>query len=204
MLRSRVRLCGGTFVVRLQNTMSPNVEELVSQAHDAWELFEFEQAAELFEAAAVAEKRAAATRGPFALADQSFSHRLRAAVCRWDLGRFEDARDTLRESLTFDWKAARLWSDRHVGEMAFCRFLMEKAAAGDREGFIELWKTATARGEELSLSFPFAIPHQKQLIRACTTLGFIEGSKQVLGRIDPKRLKSDHELQMLAAQVARE
>jgi len=184
--------------------MSPNVEELVSQAHDAWGLFELEHAAELFEAAAVAEKSAAATRAPFALADQSFSYRLRAAVCRWDLGRFDEARQTLRESLTFDWKAARLWSDRHVGEMAFCRFLMEKAAAGDREGFIGLWRTATAKGEELSLPFPFAIPHQKQLIRACVMLGFKEGSQQVLNRIDPKRLNSDHELQMLAAQVARE
>jgi hypothetical protein len=35
-------------------------------------------------------------------------------------------------------------------------------------------------------------------------LGFKEGSQQVLNRIDPKRLNSDHELQMLAAQVARE
>jgi tetratricopeptide (TPR) repeat protein len=133
--------------------MSPNVEELVSQAHEAWELFELEQAAELFEAAAVAEKHAAATRGPFALADQSFSFRLRAAVCRWDLGRFDEARQILRESLTFDWKAARLWSDRHVGEMALCRFLMEKTAAGDHEGFIELWRAATARGEELVCRF---------------------------------------------------
>src|SRR5262249_13986793 len=112
--------------------MSVNVEELASQAHDAWELSLLEQAAELFEAAAVAEQRAAAKRGPFALADQSFSYRLRAAVCRWDAGQFEEARPTLRESLTFDWKAARLWSDRHTSEWSFCRFLMEQAAAGDR------------------------------------------------------------------------
>src|SRR5262249_15970965 len=169
--------------------------------HAAWELFELEQAAELFEAAAVAEKQAAASRGPFALADQSFSYRLRAAVCRWDLGRFEEARGTLPQAVTYGWKATRLWSDRHVGEMAFCRFLMEKAATGDPDGFIELWNTATARGEQLSLPFPFAIPHQKQMIRACVTLGFKEGAQQILKRLDPKRLQSDHELQMLAAQA---
>lgn len=181
--------------------MSTTIDRLVSQAYAAWEISELEQAAELFEAAAEAENHAAASRGPFALADQSFSYRFRAAICQWDLGRFDEARGVLSESLTFDWKSARLWSDRYVVEMAFCRFLMERAATGDREGFIELWKTATARGEQLSQPFPFMVPHQKQLIRACLTLGFKDGSQQVLKRIDPKWLRTDHELQMLAAEA---
>lgn len=179
------------------------IDELVTRAHAAWDLLELEQAAEFFEAAAVVEKEAAAVRGPFALADQSFSYRVRAAVCLWDSGHFDEARKTLLESLVWDWKAARLWSDRHIGEMAFCRFLMEKAAAGDRDGFLALWEKATARGDELILPFPFAVPHQKQLLRACVSLGFSEGCQQVLKRIDPKRLKADHELQILAAEAAR-
>ena len=128
---------------------------------------------------------------------------MRAAMCQWDVGRFDDARDTFHEALAFDWTAARLWGDRYVGESAFCRFLMEKAAAGDRDGFLELWKAATAKGEELNLPFPFATPHQKQLLVACVALGFAEGSQQALMRIDPKRIQSDHELQVLAALVAR-
>jgi hypothetical protein len=59
-----------------------------------------------------------------------------------------------------------LWGDRRDTENAFTRLLMEKAAAGDRSGFLALWKLATAKGEELSVAFPFMIPHQKQLLRA--------------------------------------
>jgi hypothetical protein len=181
-----------------------NVDDLVSQARAAWELFELERAAELFEAAAEAEAVAASKRGPFALPDQSFPHRVRAAVCRWDLGEFERARKVLLEALSFDWKAARIWGDRRDTEMAFTRLLMEKAAAGDRSGFVALWELATARGDELDVPFPFLIPHQKQLLRACARLAFLEGTRQIIARIDPKRLKADHELQMLVSEADRQ
>src|SRR6478672_1882136 len=98
-----------------------NIDDHVSQAHAAWDLFELERAAELFEAAADAEIVAASKRGPFALPDQSFLHRVRAAVCRWDLGDFARGRAVLLEALSFDWKAARLWGDRRDTEMAFTR-----------------------------------------------------------------------------------
>lgn len=181
-----------------------NIDDLVSQAHAAWDLLELERAAELFEAAAEAEAAAASNRGPFALPDQSFLHRLRGAVCRWDLGEFERARKVLLAALSFDYKGARLWGDRRDAEKAFTRLLMEKAAAGDRSGFVALWKLATARGDELSVPFPSVIPHQKQLLRACASLAFPEGTRQIVARIDPKRLKADHELQMLVTQAERQ
>jgi hypothetical protein len=53
------------------------------------------------------------------------------------------------------------------------------------------------------LPFPFVVPHQKQLLRACVNLEFQEGCHQISERIDPKRLKVDHELQMLKAQADR-
>ncbi len=42
------------------------IDELVTRAQAAWDLQELEHAAELFEAAAVAEKEVAATRSPSA------------------------------------------------------------------------------------------------------------------------------------------
>lgn len=176
------------------------VDDLVTQAYAAWDLLELERAAELFEAAAVAESDAASKRGPFALPDHSFVYRLRAAVCLWDLGSFEAARKTLLEALVFDWKTARLWGDRRDTEMAFVRLLMEKAANADRTGFIALWKSASNKGEQLAVPFPFVIPHQKQLLRACVNLDFKDGCRQIRSRIDPKRLRADHELQMLVGQ----
>lgn len=182
-----------------QLTMLP-VDDLATQAYAAWDLLEYERAAELFEAAAVAEADAASKRGPFASPDHSFVYRLRAAVCFWDLGRFEAARKTLLEALVFDWKTARLWGDRRDTEMAFVRLLMEKAANNDRSGFIALWKLATDKGEQSAVPFPFVILHQKQLLRACVNLDFKDGCRQIKLRIDPKRLKADHELQLLVGQ----
>jgi tetratricopeptide (TPR) repeat protein len=179
------------------------IDDLVSQAHAAWDLFELERAAKLFEAAAVAEKEAAAQRAPFARPDQSFLYRLRAALCLWDLGCHEQARNILLEAVAFDWKTARLWGDRRDTERAFARLLMEKAAAGDRDGFIDLWQLASRRGAELNVPFPLVIPHEKQLLRACVSLEFEDGCLQIMERIDPKRLKADHELQMLKAQAER-
>jgi hypothetical protein len=176
------------------------VDDLVTQAYAAWDLLELERAAEFFDSAAVAEADAASKRGPFALPDHSFVYRLRSAVCLWDLGRFDAARKTLLEALVFDWKTARLWGDRRDTEMAFVRLLMEKAANADRSGFIALWKLATDKGEQLAVPFPFVIPHQKQLLRACVILDFKDGCRQIRSRIDPKRLKADHELQMLVGQ----
>jgi hypothetical protein len=64
--------------------MSPNVEELVSQAHNAWELFELEQAAELFEAAAVAEKHAGRQNASVSRACRELG-RIGTASCGWTL-----------------------------------------------------------------------------------------------------------------------
>ena len=177
-------------------------DDLATQAYAAWELIELEQAADLFEAAAEAEAHAASNRGPFALPDQSFLHRLRGALCRWDSGDFERARKVLLAALSFDYKGARLWGDRMDAEKAFTRLLMEKAVTGDRVGFIALWKAATVRGDELSMPFPTAVPHQKRLLCACASLSFTEGWKQIAERIDPKHLAADHELQMLIAQTS--
>jgi hypothetical protein len=182
--------------------MSP-IQELLSQAHAAWDLFELERAAELFETAAEAESVAAGNRSAFALPDQSFLYRVRAAICRWDAGEFERARGVLLEALSFDWKAARLWGDRRDTEWAFTRLLLERAATGDRDSFVALWKVATARGDELSVPFPTVIPHQKRLLRACACIAYQEGIQQIIARIDPKRLPADHELQMLVADARR-
>jgi len=179
------------------------IDDVASQAYTAWDLFEFERAAELFELAATLEKEAATERGPFAQPDQSFLFRLRGALCHWDSGSFERARKTLLDALVFDWKAARLWGDRRDTEKAFTRLLMERASASDHVGFVSLWQLATGRGEELNLPFPFVVPHQKQLLRACVSLGFHQGCRQIIERIDPKRLKVDHELQMLKAEADR-
>ena len=174
-----------------------NADEIASQAYEAWELLELDRASELFSKAAKLESSAAQARVTFASPDRSFLYELRSAICAWDSGERDCSRTTLLQALTFDWKGARMWGDRRDTEMAFVRLLLEQSILGHVSEFIALWKLATARGEELSVPFPFTTPHQKKLLIACRELKFVDGCRQVVSRIDPKRLKTDHELQLL-------
>src|SRR5262245_53961977 len=176
-----------------------SIKEIVGQAHAAWELKELEVAAELFRKAAAAEGRAAARRAAFASADRSFSYAIRSAICLWDCGRHTEARPVLEQALTFDWTSARLYSDRHMTEWAFARLLVERVADQDRPGFLSLWQRATLRGEQLALPFPSIL--QKTLLNACMSLTSVEGCQQIIGLINPKQLRRDHELRLLHSQA---
>ena len=73
---------------------------------------------------------------------QSFSHRVRAALCLCECGRIDDARTILNAALDFDWRAARRWGDRHDTEKCFAALLMNLAARGESKEFVSLWKRA--------------------------------------------------------------
>ena len=180
-----------------------DADDVAREAYAAWELHEYEQAADLFYHAAELEREAASRRGPDAAPDQSFLHRFRAGLCLWELGRFDQARPVLLEATAFDYKAARLWGDRHDAEKSFARLLMECAARSDRERFAALWRQATARGDQLSFPFPSIIPHQKQLLVASMSLNFREGCEQVLRQLDREAVRRDNELSVLKAQAER-
>ena len=85
-----------------------------------------------------------------------------------------------------------MWGDRRDTEMAFVRLLLEQSILGHVSEFIALWKLATARGEELSVPFPFTTPHQNKQQIPCRELKIDEGSRHLVSRIDPNRLKNDH------------
>ena len=180
-----------------------DIDSLVTEAHDCWELGDHAQAAALFFEAARLESEAAAKRGAFAKADQSFLYRARAAYCLWDAGQFDKARPILTEVTSFDWKRAGLWADRHDTEKAFSRLILEAAAAADLRGFSELWHTATARCGEINWLFPKIVPNQKKLLQAAMALGQTDACRQILERIDAKFLSKDHELQVLRMQAKR-
>ena len=176
-------------------------DDVAGEAHAAWELQEYEQAAELFSRAAGLERDAASRRGPYAAPDQSFLHRFRAALCLWELGRFDEARPVLLEATEFDYKAATLWADRRDAEWAFARLIMERAASNDCDGFTRLWLRATTRGEELSFPFPSIITHQKQLLTASMSLGCRACCEQILGQLNATLVRRDNELKVLKAQA---
>jgi hypothetical protein len=165
------------------------------------EVLEFERAAELFGIAEEMERKAANARGPFAKPDQSFLHRVRVGICLWDAGRFDAARPILEDVTTFDFKAARLWSDRHDTEKAFARLLMELAANGDTSKFLTMWNRATNRGEQIDWPFPSIIPYQKQLILATMSLGLKEPCKQILRRLNSSYVSKDPELCLTRSQA---
>ncbi|MBI1891275.1 MAG: hypothetical protein HYS18_11545 [Burkholderiales bacterium] len=177
------------------------LEQIESEAYSAWELRDYDLAAELFFKAELLEKEVASKRGPFSKPDSSFLYRARGAFCLWDGGNFDAARPLLIEITKFDWKNAKLWSDRHSTEKAYARLLSEVAATKNRDGFKLLWQSATARGEELSYPFPTIVPHQKQFIHTAIAFGLPDICKQILGRLDPKFIKKDHELQLLKSQA---
>src|SRR5262245_8289557 len=178
-----------------------SIKKIAGQAHAAWELKELEVAAELFRKAAIMEQQVAARRAAFASPDKSFSYAIRSAICLWDCGRHTEARPVFERALTFDWMAARLYSDRHTTEWAFARLLVERAEDQDRPGFLSLWQRATLRGEQLARPFPSIIPLQKTLLNACMSLMFVEGCQQIISLINPKQLSKDHELRLLHSQA---
>src|ERR1051326_1881565 len=117
-----------------------DVHDVASQANAAWDLFEFVRATELFDLGASMESESAAKRPPFALPDQRFGYRLRAAFCRWDSGSFENARKTLLDALTFDWKQSRLWGEWHdddVDEDTTPAPRVVSAGQGSYEAYLE-------------------------------------------------------------------
>jgi hypothetical protein len=132
-------------------------DELASEAHIQWDLLEYAAAADLFLQAAEIESADAKRRSKWAAPDRWFLLRMQAAFCQWSNGDFDVARPTLLEALDFDWRAARLWGDRHFGEKAFASLLLEIAATNDAARFTQLWDWATKRGEELQYPFPTAI-----------------------------------------------
>ena len=87
---------------------------LVRKAHEAWDLLEHETAAKLFHEAAKVETEEAAGRSKYALADQTMAYEVRAGICYFKAGMRDHALPFLEKAISFDWKAARLWSDRHL------------------------------------------------------------------------------------------
>lgn len=178
-----------------------SIDDVESEAYEAWELQDYERAAKLFFVAADLEAEAAAKRHFAAKPDQSFIYRVRAALCLWDGGIFESARPILNEALIFDWKRNRLWGDRHDSEKAVTRLLMEKAVEGDSVGFVELWRVASDRGEAIEFPFPTVVPHQKQLLIAALQFKLTEVCRQILGRINSEYLRKHNDLRILKAQA---
>jgi hypothetical protein len=179
-----------------------NADNIASDAHAAWELKQFDEAAMLFLAAARVEAEEARTRGPWARPDSSLLYAARAAFCLWEGGRTEDARPMLETVARLDFKALRMWGDRRDASTAFTYLLLESAAAGERSRFGELWREATDRCRSIDVVFPYARPQKRMLIAACIEMGHVAGVRQIVAGLDRESL-TDPELKLAADRATR-
>jgi hypothetical protein len=177
-------------------------DDIASSAYAAWELQQFDEAAQLFLAAAQAEADAAKTRGPWAAPDRSLLHAARSAFCLWEGGKNEEARPTLETVARLDFKALRLWGDRRDASHAFTYLLLDAAAAGEHGRFSQLWQEATDRCRSLDLTFPFARPHKRMLIAGCIEMNYRAGVRQIVEGLDRESLK-DPELKLATERAKR-
>lgn len=142
-------------------------ERLSTAAHKCWDSGKQKEAAELFLQAARLEAEIAASRHKSAAPDRSINHIVRAGKCLFEAADFEAAMPLLEQAVVFDWRAGRLWGDRHTVQWAFGAMLEEKATAGDWISFDAVWKRAISRCNELEMEFPSIHPIQECLLETC-------------------------------------
>jgi|GEM_PF-891595 len=142
-------------------------EQAATVAHQAADRDKPHVAAALFlEAASLATKEAAG-RNKWAAPDQTMNYVVRAGSNFAAAGDLSRATPLLRQAIDFDWKAGRLWGDRHTVQWAYMCFLRDHAQRKEWEAFLSCWREAGARCEELEMEFPFIHPFQEELLDLC-------------------------------------
>lgn len=177
-------------------------DDIARKAYFAWELHEFDEAAELFRAAAESEAEAAKKRSPWAKPDSSHLLLARSAFCLWEAGRNEQARPLLEATARLDFRALRTWGDRCDASTAFTYLMLDLAAAGDSTGFQELSREATDRCRILEMTFPLARPHKRMLIAACIEMNDRTTLRRIVDELTRDDLKNP-ELKLAAARAHR-
>lgn len=181
---------------RSQEAGELSAKTVAARAHRTWESGDAAGAASLFLEAARLEEQAAAARSRWAAPDQSMNYLVRAGRCFFESGDYASAIPLLERAIAFDWRAARLWADRHTTEWAFVCLLEDCARRADFSGFQALWERALQRGEELEFPFPTIHPLQERLLEICLVHRLLHYLPRIVAMIEaresrlPKALRS--------------
>lgn len=177
---------------------------IADEAYRAWELKEFATAAELFLRASAVEREEASARAKWAAPDSSILYRLRAGFCLFEDGEHERSLELVKEGMSFDWKAARLWGDRRDAEKCHMCHILHFANLGDLTQYLCHVQLAVADGERLGVPFPWSLPVKKQILTASLAMGDCQNLTRWVAAVDVATRKKDPELGLLCTQAERQ
>ena len=173
---------------------SATADQLASLAYKASDRDQHKLAAEYFLKAAELETEAASHRNPLAKPDSTMNHLVRAGTHFAEAGEFSRAYPFLRQAIEFDWKAGRLWGDRHVVEWAFVAILRQCATLQNWNDFRATWEEAVARSAQLEMSFPSIYPFQEELLTVCIDNRILDLLPNVINAIERRDSRINRDL----------
>ncbi|MEM7349536.1 MAG: hypothetical protein AAF657_01935 [Acidobacteriota bacterium] len=190
-----------TAAISAMNQGKAKAAQAATLAHKASSAEKARLAAEYFLVAAQLETRESASRGKWARPDNSMNYVARAGIHLAQAGEFERAEPYLQQAIEFDWKAGRLWGDRHMVEWAFVCLLRHHASREAWKAFLSTWGEACARARQLDMNFPSIHPFQDELLTICVGNRLLEPLQQIIEGIEsrPGRIKSGLKLKVARA-----